>query len=114
MGKHPIFFTFCCLNDIFDKMTRFFYFSLYFAKEIHKMYKITFDFHDMRKILKKFFWSHGTRLGYLGPGSREALGPGSYGFQILVIWGPNDLPVLLVFHVQAKNLNTAGCDIDYR
>ena len=67
----------------------------------------------MRKYLRPKFWSHGTPLGYLGPGSREALGPGSYGFQILVIWGPNDPPVLVVFHVQAKNLNTvrSWCDI---
>ena len=54
------------------------------------------------------FWSHGTPLGYLGAGSQEALGLGACRFQILVIWGPYDFPVLVVCQGQAKNLKTAG------
>ena len=56
----------------------------------------------------KNFWSHGTPLGYLGAGSQEAPGLGACRFQILVIWGPNDPPVLVVSHGDAKNPNTVG------
>ena len=78
------------------------------------MYKITSDFYDMRKFLTKIFWSHGTPLGYRGAGSREAIHPGACRFQILDIWGLNDPPVLVAFHVQAENPNTtrSWCDID--
>ena len=72
------------------------------------MHKITSEFYDMRKILTKFFWSHGTPLGYLGAESQADLGLGACRFQILVIWGPYDFPVLVAPHEQAKNLKTAG------
>ena len=67
------------------------------------MYKITSDYYDLRKILTKNFWSHGTPLGYLGPESQEALGLGACRFQIQVIWGQNESPVLMAFQGQAKN-----------
>ena len=60
------------------------------------------------KIFTKIFWSHGTPLGYLGAGSQEALGLGACRFQILVIWGQYDFPVLVACQGQAKNLKTAG------
>ena len=89
------------------------HFSAFFVKQISKMHKITSHFYDMRKILTKTFWSQGTPLGYLGPGSQEALGLGSCRFQILVIWGPNEASVLVACPGQAKTLKTAGawCDI---
>ena len=62
----------------------------------------------MRKFLTENFWSHGTPLGYLGAGSQEALGLGACRFQILVIWGPYDFPVLVACQGQAKSLKTAG------
>ena len=76
------------------------------------MYKVTSDFYDMRKFLTENFWSHGTPLGYLGAGSQEALGLGACRFQILVIWGPYDFPVLVACQGQAKNLKTAGARCD--
>ena len=72
------------------------------------MHKITSNFYDMRKILTKIFWSHGTPLGYLGAGFQPDVGLGFSRFQILVIWGPYDLPVLVALQAQAKNLKTAG------
>ena len=68
------------------------------------MYKIPSYFYDMRKFLTKFFWSHGTPLGYLGAGSQADLGLGPCRFQILVIWGPYDFPVLVALQAQAENL----------
>ena len=78
------------------------------------MYKITSDYYDLRKILTKNFWSHGTPLGYLGPESQEALGLGACRFQIQVIWGLYESPVLVAFQGQAKNPKAAGawCAID--
>ena len=72
------------------------------------MNKVTYDFYYMGKFLTENFWSHGTPLGYLGAGSQEALHPGACRFQILVIWGLNDYPVLVACQGQAKNLKTAG------
>ena len=72
------------------------------------MHKITSYFYHLRKFLKKNFWSQGTPLGYLGPGSQEALGLGFYRFQIWVIWGPYDYPALVACQGQAKNPKTAG------
>ena len=94
-------------------MTSFSVFSAFFAGLILKTYKITSYFYDLRKILTKKFWSQGTPLGYLGSGSQEALGLGSCRFQILVIWGPYDYPVLVACQGTAKNLKTAGarCDL---
>ena len=89
-------------------MARFSHFSPFFAKQTHKMYKVTSDFYDMRKFLTENFWSHGTPLGYLGAGSQEAPGLGFSRCQILVIWGPYDLPGLVALQAQAKNLKTAG------
>ena len=62
----------------------------------------------MRKFLTEIFWSHGTPLGYLGAGSQADVGLGACQFQILVIWGPYDLSVLVGPQGQAKNLKKAG------
>ena len=62
----------------------------------------------MRKFLRQKFWSHGTPLGSLGPLSFEALGPGFDQCQILFIWGPCELPVIVALHGQAKNPKTTG------
>ena len=77
------------------------------------MNEITSYFYDERKILMQKIWSLGTPLGYLGPGSQEAQHLGPCFFQILVFWGPYDLPVLVACQGQAKSLKTAGawCDI---
>ena len=91
-----------------DNLTHFSHFSAFFAKQIQKMHKISSYFYDVRKILMEKFWSQGTPLGSLGPGSQEALGLGPCRFQILVIWGPYDPPVPLLFQTHAKNPNTAG------
>ena len=93
------------LKGSWQNFTSFSCFSAFFDKHIHKMHKITSYIYDLRKILTKKIWSQGTPLGSLGPGSQEALGLGP--------WGPDDTPVLVVFHVNAKNPNTAGswCEI---
>ena len=77
------------------------------------MHKITSFEDDERKILTQKFWSHGTSLGYLGPGSQEALGLGSWGLQFHVIWGPYDSPVPVVCHGTPKSLKPtrSQCDI---
>ena len=62
----------------------------------------------MRKILTKKFWSQGTSLGYLGPGSQQDVIVGACRFQILVIWGQYKASVLVACLDQAKNLKTAG------
>ena len=62
----------------------------------------------MRKILTQKFWSQGTPLGSLGPGSQADLGLGPCHFQILVIWGPIDPPEMVAFQSHAKKLNMAS------
>ena len=62
----------------------------------------------MRKFLKQKFWSQGTPLGYLGPRSQADLGLGFCRFQIWVIWGPYDYPVLVACQGTAKNPKSAG------
>ena len=101
------------LKGSWQNFTSFSCFSAFFDKHIHKMHKITSYIYDLIKILTKKIWSQGTPLGSLGPGSQEALGLGPCRLQIVVIWGPDDTPVLVVFHVNAKNPNTAGswCDL---
>ena len=96
------------LKGSWQIFTSFSCFSAFFDKHIHKMHKITSYIYDLRKILMKKNWSQGTFLGSLGPGSQEDLGLGPCRLQIVVTWGPDDTPVLLVFHVNAKNPNTAG------
>ena len=59
----------------------------------------------MRKLLRSKFWSQGTKMGYMGPGSQKALNQGFSKYQFLVIWGPYNLPVIVAFQVQAKNPN---------
>ena len=69
------------------------------------MDKITSDSYDMRKFLTKKFWSQGTNMGSLGPGSQKALILGSSKLQFLVIWGPYNIPVMVAVQIQAKNPN---------
>ena len=60
----------------------------------------------MRKLLTKKFRSQGTSWGCPGPGSQKALGLGACRLQILVIWGPNEPPVLVAPQAQAEKLKT--------
>ena len=66
----------------------------------------------MRKFLRQKIWSHGTHLGSLGPLSREAPILGAVQLQILVIWGPYELPVVVALETQAQNPKTAGQQCD--
>ena len=72
------------------------------------MHKITSDFYDMRKILTKFFWSHGTPLGYLGPGSQQDVGLGACQMWFRVPWGPYEDPIIVVSHEIQKSPKTSG------
>ena len=62
----------------------------------------------MRKILRQKFWSLGTPLGSLGPGSQGDVRPRACKCQIQVIWGPCEPPVLVALQGQAENPKTAG------
>ena len=62
----------------------------------------------MRKNLDPKFWSHGTSLGSLGPGSQQDPTLGFDQHRILVIWGPQKPSRILALQTQAKNLKTAG------
>ena len=68
----------------------------------------------MRNFLTKIFWSHGTSLGSPGSLSQGNVIPGFCRFQILVIWGPYESPVLVACPCHSKSLKTAGapCDMD--
>ena len=66
----------------------------------------------MRKFLRQKFLSHGTPLGYLGPGSWKAFIPEFFRNHFLVIWGPNDPPVLVRPQEKAKNLRTSPSGSD--
>ena len=107
-----LFYIYLLFNSSFGKIGLFSHFSSFSAKEIHKTHKITSLEDDMRKILSQKFWSHGTPLGYLGPVSQKALNVWSSQFQILVIWGPYEPPVLVACQAQAENPKSAGalCD----
>ena len=56
---------------------------------------------------KKFFWSHGTSLGSPGSLSQGDVLPGFCRFQILVIWGPYESPVLVACPRHSKSPKTA-------
>ena len=58
----------------------------------------------MRKILTKKFWSQGTSMGPSGSRSGADVPLGACQFQILVIWGPNEPPILVALQGQAKSL----------
>ena len=62
----------------------------------------------MRKILRQKFWSLGTPLGSLGPGSQGDVRPRACKCQIQVIWGPCEPSVLVALQGQAENPKTAG------
>ena len=62
----------------------------------------------MRKILRQKFWSLGTPLGSLGPGSQGDVRPRACKCQIQVICGPCEPPVLVTLQGQAENPKTAG------
>ena len=69
------------------------------------MHKITSYCSDKRKILNQKFWSQGTPLGSMGPGSPKALPQIFSQNQFLVILGPYNNPALVACHGQAENLN---------
>ena len=108
IAKTGSFMYLCYITRYIVKRTRFCCFLPIFVKQIYKPHKITSYACDRRKKLIKNFWSHGTSLGYLGPESQEALGLGACRFQIQVIWGQNESPVLMAFQDQAKNPKAAG------
>ena len=72
------------------------------------MHKITSFEDDMRKFLSPKFWSHGTLLGSMGPGSQKAPNEIFSKSQILVIWGPYNCPVIVACREQAEKLNLAS------
>ena len=58
------------------------------------------------------FWSLGTHLGSLGPGSQGDVGLGSCRLQFLVIWGPNECPALMACQGTAENPNLIGAQCE--
>ena len=54
------------------------------------------------KNLRPKFWSLGTKLGYLGPGSQKALDEIFSLRQILLYMGPYDLPGVVASHEKAE------------
>ena len=73
-----------------------------------KVHKITSYFYDTRKFLRQKFWSHGTPLGSMGPGSQQDPDEISSKSQILVIWGPYNCPDIVACLEQAKKPNLAS------
>ena len=62
----------------------------------------------MRKFLRKFFWSHGAPLGYLGSLSQKGH-PEIFSKWVLInLSNPLRHPVPLVDPLLTKNLDTAG------
>ena len=96
------------------KMTPFPPFRAFLAKQISKMHKVTSFQDGVRKFLAQKFWSLGTHLGSLGPGSKADVGLGSCRLQFLVIWGPYECPALMACQGTAENPNLIGarCDTD--
>ena len=72
------------------------------------MHKITLFQDGVRKFLRPKFWSLGTHLGSLGPGSRADLGLGPYRLQFLVIWGPYEWLALTACQGTAENPKLIG------
>ena len=60
----------------------------------------------MRKILRQIFWSHGTPLGSLGPGSQGDMHPRASQCQILHIWGLYDHLDLVALQALAEKLKS--------
>ena len=58
----------------------------------------------MRKILDQKFWSHGTSLGHLGPGSQKGLDEMFSKLCFPIAIGPNESPDMLVPFPHAENL----------
>ena len=73
-----------------------------------KVHKITSYFYDKRKILNQKFWSHGTPLGSMGPGSQQDPDEIFSQSQILVIWGLYNCPDIVACREQAKKPNLAS------
>ena len=72
------------------------------------MHKITSFEDDMRKFLSQKFWSHGTLLGSMGPGSQQDADERFSKSQILVKWGPYNCSVIVACREQAKKPNLAS------
>ena len=62
----------------------------------------------MRKFLSQKFWSHGTLLGSMGPGSQQDADERFSKSQILVKWGPYNCSVIVACREQAKKPNLAS------
>ena len=78
------------------------------------MHKITLFQDGVRKFLRPKFWSLGTHLGSLGPGSQADLGLGPCRLQFLVIWGPYEWLALTACQGTAENpnLTAAWCEVN--
>ena len=78
------------------------------------MHKISSFENEKRKILTQKFWSHGTSLGYLGPGSQGDVRLGACALQFLILWGSYDTPVVVALQVHSKKLKLSGawCVVD--
>ena len=59
----------------------------------------------MRKILDQKFWSHGTPLGHLGPGSQKGLDEMFSELCFPIAIGPIESPDMLVPFPHAENLS---------
>ena len=62
----------------------------------------------MRKFLSQKFWSHGTLLGSMGPGSQQDADERFSKSQILAKWGPYNCSVIVACREQAKKPNLAS------
>ena len=62
----------------------------------------------MRKFLRKFFWSHGTPLGYLGSLSQKGLPEIFSKWFLINLSNPLRHPAPLVDPLLTKKLDTAG------
>ena len=58
----------------------------------------------MRKFLDQNFWSHGTHLGYLCPGSQKGADEMFSKLRFPIAIGPSEGPDMLVLFLHAENL----------
>ena len=109
--KLPIFChfqLFSLFHRNYAQIRSFSWFWAFFAKQIDKTHKITSFEDDMRKFLSQKFWSHGTLLGSMGPGSQQDADERFSKSQILVKWGPYNCSVIVACREQAKKPNLAS------
>ena len=71
MDKISLFMPIFTLEKEIRKNDLFISFLTLTGQNIPNRHKITSDFYDKRIFLSQKFWSHGTLLGYPGPGSQN-------------------------------------------